>query len=158
MTTVAWDGETMACDSLSTDSWGLRDKCYDKILVGPDFIVGGAGDLGPLLQWQKHVRQHKMRGLEVLQYGIPEYNKDHFDITLLLILVEGFDKLIYRTSYGAFFSSVHKRMAIGSGRDYAMAAMYLDKPAAEAVKIASIFDNGTNNDVRYYNFISCREW
>lgn len=40
-----------------------------------------------------------------------------------------------------------KQYATGSGRDFALAAMYLGKTAKEAVEIASLFDTDCGNGV-----------
>ncbi len=42
--------------------------------------------------------------------------------------------------------SLNKQYAIGSGRDFALAAMYLGKTAPEAVELAGRFDTGTDSD------------
>ena len=39
MTTVAWDGKTLAADTLATDPWGLKDY-RNKIIRGRNWIAG----------------------------------------------------------------------------------------------------------------------
>ena len=43
-------------------------------------------------------------------------------------------------------------IALGTGREYAMAAMHLGKTAAEAIEVAAHFDSGTGNGVDVLGF------
>ena len=55
MTTVAFDGRTMAADTLATDAWGMKETVRDKILRGPDFLAGSAGQNGAIKRWWAQV-------------------------------------------------------------------------------------------------------
>lgn len=76
----------------------------------------------------------------------PEFQRDEDTaVDLLVILPTG--KIL---SYGVTPCPVEyedKQFAIGSGRDFALAAMRLGKTAREAVLFAAEFDPGTGNGV-----------
>lgn len=155
MTTIAWDGAYMVADTLSTDAWGMREHCDDKIMLGKDFIVGGAGQYGVIKRWWKQVSS--MTFDMVKSYGVPEFDPDKFDPTLLLVGIEPDGTVgVYRTTQGIFYRTPYRYFAIGSGRDYAMAAMYFGKTAIEAVTCAADLDNGTGKPLIVRSFDDCR--
>jgi ATP-dependent protease HslVU (ClpYQ) peptidase subunit len=65
-----------------------------------------------------------------------------------MLLVCGYTKVIYKL-IGPVFHPVndYKFWAIGSGRDFALAAMEMGATAEEAVLLASKFDRKTGNVV-----------
>ena len=141
MTTVAFDGRTMAADTLATDAWGMKERDDDKILRGQGFLVGTAGQYGDIKRWWAQVCQLDLA--HVLEYGYPDFDTDRNDPAIML--TDG--RHIWRHVTGGFFRVSRGFHAVGSGRDYALAAMYLGKSAAEAVRIAMEFDNGTGGEV-----------
>lgn len=141
MTTVAFDGCTMAADTLATDAWGMKERVDDKILRGSNFLVGAAGQDGAIKRWWAQVCHLDLE--HVLDYGYPDFNADRDDPAILL--TDG--RHIWRHVTGGFFRVSRGFHAVGSGRDYALAAMHLGKTAAEAVAIAMEFDNGTGGDI-----------
>lgn len=142
MTTVAFDGRTMASDTLATDAWGMKEEVRDKILRGSDFLVGGSGEHGAIKRWWAQVCHFDLE--QVLAYGYPDYNADSNDQH---IMIAGESGRIWRHVMGGFFECSRRFHAVGSGRDYALAAMALGKTAEEAVRLAMTFDNGTGGDV-----------
>lgn len=142
MTTVAFDGRTMAADTLATDNWGLKERVDDKILRGPDYLAGTAGNNGAIKRWWAQVCQLDLE--HVLAYGYPDFDADRNDPAIVLADAAG---NIWRHITGGFFKVSRGFHAVGSGRDYALAAMHLGKTAAEAVRLAMEFDNGTGGDV-----------
>lgn len=144
MTTVAWDGFTMACDSLAVDSWGLKSRA-DKVLEGENFILGIAGNHGQILAWWRQVQS--LPASSVIAHGYTHYEREHNNPSMILVTAHKAYKLD-----GPVFIALEEgaQHAIGSGRDFALAAMYLGKTAAEAVEIASRFDNNTNNRIQKY--------
>lgn len=137
MTTIAWDGKKMAHDTLRTDGWGLKQYEPCKVMEGKDFLLGGAGDWASILKFQQRVAE--MTATQILNLGYPDYKKDENDPSLLLV-----------TRFGVFTHGASMWMrvsrpfhAIGSGRDYALMAMYLGKTAEEAVDLTREFDNDT---------------
>lgn len=141
MTTVAFDGRTMAADTLATDNWGLKERVDDKILRGPDFLAGAAGEHGAVKRWWTQVCQLDLE--HVLAYGYPDFDADRNDPAIVLADAAG---NIWRHVTGGFFKVSRGFHAVGSGRDYALAAMHLGKTAAEAVRLAMEFDHGTGGD------------
>lgn len=141
MTTVAWDGKTMAADTLATDTWGLKFESH-KIIEGRDFLLAGAGEVGQIRKWWVD-EGHKLTAEQLIAAGYSHYEREKNEPALLLACVHG----VYRHSGGVFLQSYEGRCAIGSGRNYALAAMYLGKTAEEAVKVAAHFDSGTNDVV-----------
>ena len=60
----------------------------------------------------------------------------------------GPDKSIRKWERSPYPLKFHdEQFAIGSGRDFALAAMYLGKTAAQAVEVACVFDSGCGNGV-----------
>lgn len=138
MTTIAWDGRTLAADKQAT-SGGLIHTTT-KIFEHRTGLYGITG--------------HASHGLAVYRWII-ETNSDpksyppnpsndeygyllHIDKKGKIWCYEGFP--IPANMEDPFF-------AIGSGREYATAAMYCGKTAIEAVEIASKFNTGTGQGV-----------
>lgn len=144
MTTVAFDGVTMAADTLATDVWGGKEKTLDKIWQNKYLLIGCAGESGQMSRWLMNLTIDTDID-DLIQSGYAPYNKDSNDPHLMVV-----DRLslgIYRHHGGAFMRSHHKFFAIGSGRDYALAAMHLGKNSREAVEVAIHFDNNTGGEV-----------
>jgi hypothetical protein len=140
MTTVAWDGKTLAADTLAIDSWGLKDRS-DKIIRGNGWIAGGAGERHQILKWKRAAEDLTFH--EVLALGVPDWHKDDNDPAILITDGDG----SYRAMGGIFVRNTRPYYAIGSGRDFALAAMCCHVDAAGAVRVAMEFDNGTGGDI-----------
>lgn len=130
MTTIAWDGRTMAADRLST---GHRNPVCKLHRLPDGGIVGGAGQLDEIL-----------RAVEWLQQGgVPADKPKLADDCMTLLMVDG------RGKAWTYHSALHPVpillpfYAVGSGSDYAMAAMACEKDAADAIRIAARFDHNT---------------
>ena len=82
MTTVAWDGKTLAADTLATDPWGLKDY-RNKIIRGRNWIAGCAGETHQIVKWERLVRHDDFT--TVLEKGVPDWHKDDNDPAILLI-------------------------------------------------------------------------
>lgn len=143
MTTVAFDGTTLAADSLVTDNWGMKDSVC-KILKGKDFVAGGAGERSKIMKWWKVAKD--MSFDELLQYGYPDYDSEKNDPALLIAHKTPCSG-VFKHSGGGFVLCGRSFHAVGSGRDYALAAMHLGKTATEAVQIAMLFDNTTGGEI-----------
>lgn len=141
MTTVAWDGKTMAADTLATDNWGMKEHVNDKVWVGSDFLCGGAGEHHQLRKWRRMVE--KMTLSDLLMFGYPDYDKETNDPAILVAKAGA----CWRHTGGLFIPCSRRFHALGSGRDFALAAMRLGKDAFSAVEVAMEFDNGTGGEV-----------
>jgi ATP-dependent protease HslVU (ClpYQ) peptidase subunit len=135
MTTIAFDGHFLVADTLNIDGYGLPDYA-DKLYIGKDFLMGGAGQRHEIQKWWKVVKDMPLS--EVLEYGYPCYDKDANDQAIMLVC--RVSRVAYKLGGSSFTKCSRNYHAVGSGRDYAIAAMYLGKTARQAVEIARIFD------------------
>ena len=143
MTTVAWDGNTLAADSLAVDNWGLVSRA-NKVLEGEDFLLGIAGNHGMILAWWRKVQS--LPASSIINHGYTDYELEKNNPSMILVTAHKVYKLD-----GPVFIEVEARFtAIGSGRDFALAAMHLGKTAKEAVQIAAEFDNNTDDKVQVH--------
>ena len=131
MTTIAAKASTgeIAADSMVSgdDSFYL----VQKLRVGKGSIYGACGD------WDKCLKM-----LQVLESG-GELDSDT-DVTVLEIRNDGL--WIYE---GTVIPARIKNdfWAIGTGSGYAIAAMHLGLPPAEAVKIACLYDTSSHEPI-----------
>lgn len=138
MTCIAWDGKTLAADKAGTNS-GYR-RTVTKIYRVPDGLVGFAGDASramALLQW--------FRGGRVIA-DYPEFQKDaEAAVGCIFISKDGESYSYLYTPYPELRED--RFDSIGSGRDYALAAMYLGHDSRKAVEVACALDNGCGNGI-----------
>ena len=152
MTTVAFDGKVIAADTLAVDGWGLKSIMEDKIRRGFDFFMGFSGDSYDVEKYWSCVKHFKLN--EILSYDFDWFDREKTILHALLVNVEG--KAWYMSG-NTFVRCDHTFHAIGSGRGYAIGAMAYGSTAAGAVSIANRFDNGTNNDCRFYEVAALPE-
>lgn len=144
MTTVAFDGVTMAADTLTINACGMRGRTLEKIWLNKFLLVGCAGDFDQIARWLMHLDIDTDID-SLIRDGYPLYDKDSNDPALLV--VDRLTNRIYRHTSGSFVPSHHRYFAVGSGRHFAMAAMYMGKTAKEAVAVAAHFDINTGGDI-----------
>jgi hypothetical protein len=138
MTTIAWDGTSVAADTQITCE-GMRRRSH-KLTVTDTWIYGHTGmeaDCERVARW-------------VLAGADLDRPPDLDD-------GEGAHGLLVNRTTGEVFTLAGKNAvprkieeafhATGSGRDYAVAAMALGKTAAEAVSLAARFDVFTGEPV-----------
>lgn len=128
MTVIAWDGKILAADKrLST----LLPRTVTKIRRTKNgSLIGCAGDLGPCMEimaWYEFGAHPDM-----FPPGLRDNSKAN---VILEITQNGKIKLYNKSPYPIIIED--KCMAIGSGRDFAITAMYLGKNAREAVEITN---------------------
>lgn len=137
MTTVAWDGETMAADSRTIGDF-IEPKPRIKIHLFEDLVIGCAGDVATIetfLLWIKDPEKNPK----------PEVGGEDAEFSALIwdrkncTLTSYEDKLVP--------IDVGAPNAIGSGAQFAMGAMYHGATAKEAVLVASKLDHNTDNNV-----------
>lgn len=144
MTTVAWDGNIMASDTLCSDDWGLKTEMRDKIKTGKDFYIGFSGAVSEIEKYWSTIKNKTFD--ELLEYGNPFFDQEK----------AGFQALLVSSKYSCYliggrYKKIHRGYhAIGSGRDFAFSAMHLGKTAIEAVKIASEYDVNTGFETVSY--------
>lgn len=135
MTTVAWDGRTLAADrqvSAGNDIVAYVVKvrrCADGRLIG---ACGSLDVMAALLDWLEQGGER------------PDCMGDKNAAEAIEIMPDG---AVWNHLQHARVRLVSGPTAIGSGSGYARAAMECGKPAAEAVKIAAKFDAGTGGKI-----------
>jgi 20S proteasome alpha/beta subunit len=143
MTCIAWDGATLAADKRC--ALGSLIRTTTKIFNFGDCFAGYAGDAAvgeELVAWFKagHVPA-----------DFPESQRSKDSWTSLLVIWRNGDIWKFEsTPHAVKFPP--QQFAIGSGRDFAMAAMHCGKTAQEAVEVACVFDNGCGNGVDILSF------
>lgn len=136
MTVIAWDGLTLAADRRC--SFGSYIGSMTKIrrinadLVG---VSGTAAKAAEFFEWYR-------LGADPATYPT-RGEADYFNG---LVIVLGPQIRRYEVVGVPFVVEMDKH-AIGSGRDFAVMAMHLGKTAAEAVELASVFDEQCGNGV-----------
>lgn len=138
MTVICWDGKSLAADKQTNDN-GLRLKTTKVHRVG-DCLVGGCGDtvrVREMVEWLANGRKKD---------ELPAFQRDASTcVTLMVIEKSGKILHFWNSHVPAVIEDAFS--AIGSGRDYALAAMLLGCDARRAVEIACHFETGCGNGV-----------
>ena len=142
MTCIAWDGEMLVADKAATNC-GFSNT-VTKIYRVPGGMVGfsGNGDAAMhLLEWFKSGRDPAK---------FPEIQKTDDCASALFIDAKrrafGYEKSPFPQQ------NEQKFMAMGSGRDYALAVMYLGHNAICAVEVACALNNDCGNGIDVLEF------
>ncbi len=138
MTTVAWDGKTLAADKQATNNgYGVKVTKIWKLNTG--VIMAASGDLTLALE----LRYWLESGGDPSKFP-PKQRTADFTACMLAYP----DGKLYKLEDGPIPFEVESAVhAMGSGRDFALAAMYLGKSAVEAIEVASALDHGTGKGV-----------
>lgn len=128
MTTVAWDGKTLAADSQSTTG-SIRGTAAKLAKNKAGFLVAGAGDWPTVKMWINWVLA-----------GMPpdQQPASVTETSVLVVDPRGRPTLFSDTPVAAPLP--RKQWAIGSGADLALGAMAAGADARQAVKIACKLD------------------
>jgi ATP-dependent protease HslVU (ClpYQ) peptidase subunit len=143
MTTCAWDGVRLAADTQGEAS-GMRinvEKIFDRTLSsGMRIVVAGSGAHGYIYQVFDDlcVAIDECKSIDLDHYRVKDIPEDELP-GILLFCVEGKMLRSWRLDCRVFRPLLGK-YAIGSGRDFAMAAMYLGHSAEKAVEVAMALD------------------
>lgn len=124
MTTVCWDGVTLAADSRGTaGNFGFQSIKLWRLADGRLYAgAGDAQDLAAVRAW--------------LESGGEKPKVESF-----AAMVIGSDRTIWRLEEKlVMFQVVGNQHAMGSGRDFATAAMACGRTARQAIEIACLFD------------------
>ena len=136
MTIIAWDGKTLAADKRAVSA--NRPVVTTKIFRVRDDLVGFSGEAALGLAMVEWYRQ----GAEPC--NLPEFQKADAD-SVGFVVVKA-DGRVFRFERSAYpFQILEPFFAMGSGRDYALAAMHLNRTAVEAVELACLFDVNCGN-------------
>lgn len=140
MTVIVWDGKTLAAD---------KRACYDGMIntvtkihriTGRGVLVGGSGDaafVNAMIAWVRN-------GRVLDQFPAEQKSKDDW-CSFLVIEQDGTISLYERSPYPVLYEQT--LFAIGSGREYARAALHLGCTSAEAVGVACCLDSGCGNGI-----------
>jgi hypothetical protein len=157
MTTIAFYGETIASDSFM-DARGIRMQCPGKIwsegISQGDGIrpwrafIGIAGDYAYTLKYKR--RELLLEGGQLL--ALDADDMQHISAMAVLV-TPSIDPEIYVATITGEWMPLQGRKyhAIGSGCDFALAAMRCGKSALESVQIAAEFDVGTGGAINGLN-------
>jgi len=138
VTTIAWDGHTLAADKRAVNSGMIF--VVTKLFRARGCLVAAAGDFDRI---QETVAWF---AAGANPEKLPPFQRDNSDFVGLLVIQP--DKTILKFERGPIpFKIESPFYAIGSGRDYAMAAMHLGKTAPEAVEVAMALDSSTGNGI-----------
>ncbi len=145
MTTIAWDGKSLAADKLMSQQ-GLRGV-VTKIQRGADgSLIGISGQFSTGL----HAAQWVANGADPAL--MPKTQDTDEWVGIIQIKPDG---TIWKYERGPVPMKIEDCIfAVGSGRDFALAAMYLGKSAIEAVKVAARFDVYTGMGVDVLNLVA----
>jgi len=138
MTCVAWDGKTLAADKRAVNSGMIFT--VTKIFKVRGRLVAASGDFDRVnesVAWFA-------AGADPAK--MPPYARDNSDFVAMLVIEKDGTILKYERS-AVPFKIESPFYAIGSGRDYAMAAMHLGHSAMEAVEVACALDSGCGNGI-----------
>lgn len=134
MTTVAWDGMTLAADTLAVTCESIRTYCQKVFRLPDGRLFGSAGGLSD--------------GIAVRDWlsGDRDQKPDVEDFTGLLVELDGRAyKLEDDLTPMPITEPIYR--AIGSGAHLAMAAMHLGHTAKQAVGLAREMDVYTGGEI-----------
>lgn len=144
MTVIAWDGTTLAADREASDAW-MKCGSVVKIheirghLAG---CSGAAADAEEILAWF-------CEGGDPATFPAALRGKE--SVKMLVVTPERrvrvYDNSPYPIEYCEAAHGIGTRMAIGGGREAAMAAMLAGCGARRAVEIAALVSVGCGNGI-----------
>lgn len=147
MSIVAWDGKFLAADKRGTFQGLSRtvtkifrvEPVLTRVRVDAAFVgmCGNAAEGYDMIEW--------VRAGRIPDEFPVNQRDDKLWASCLVIERDGRVNLYERSPNPVCIEE--KLIAIGSGRDFALAAMYLGKSAREAVEIACVFEQGCGNGV-----------
>jgi len=139
MTTIAFDGDLIACDSMETRGNLISSMDSDKIIEAYGYkcvIAGIKADCLVMLEcFLNEIEPEQPLSASIIA--------NHNDGRLIHIVYQD-DRIIVEDIWS------DKYFTLGSGGDFALAAMDFGKNAREAVKYASTRDNCTGGKIRSF--------
>lgn len=139
MTVIAWDGKTLAADKRASFG-GLHGTTTKVHRLSDGSLVGCAGNAAQIVEFVHWL------GAGAEPDKMPAIQRDAKEcVSALVIRPDGKVLQYENTPYPIHIEN--KTWAIGSGRDFAMAAMYLGHDAADAVAVTCVLDSGCGNGI-----------
>lgn len=154
MTTIAFSGTQLASDSLSIDYGNLCQAPVKKLFHRGRYVFGMAGChafIEPCIQWV-------LDGADASAFPFKEPEGDR-DYTVNMIVYDtetGICKCYAPLPKVPYGYEIQPPYAIGSGMDFALAAMALGKTAEEAIEVASRFDPNSGGPVQVIDLESLK--
>lgn len=139
MTTVAWDGEYLASDSMISSAFSRSAR---KIFhISENVFFGGCGYREDNLAVKEY--------LELDPYIINKIDRNKLELSDTfagILIIKG---LAYRIEQNLMKDPIMEKFhAVGSGAPFAIAAMHMGANAIEAVRISIIYDSDSYGDVQ----------
>lgn len=136
MTTIAWDGNYLASDSMASSSFS---RSAVKIFqIDKDVFFGGCG-----------YREDNLAVKEYLERDPSGMSKDKpklSDTFAGILIIVG---TAYRIEQNLMKDPIMEKFhAVGSGAPFAIVTMHLGFTAMEAVKIATIYDPDSSGEIQ----------
>lgn len=131
MTTIVWDGKTLAADKQLTDNGiALSTTKIHKFKKHLLFAAGTYTDVQTLLEWWKN-------GADPKEYPSSQSIKEN----LVVFQIIKPDKTLWCVDGQPYpYQIENDRYAVGSGRNYALGAMSMGADAVKAVEVACEWD------------------
>ncbi len=137
MTVIAWDGKTLAADRRSSNA-GYIGSSVTKIHRWDGGLCAFSGDMDVGVQLVEWLRAG------AIPVAYPPLQST-IAANFLVIYNDGRIARYERVPVPMFFDA--GMQAMGGGRDYALAAMYLGRSARQAVEVAIALDCGCGNGI-----------
>jgi 20S proteasome alpha/beta subunit len=145
MTVIVWDGKTLAADKRAINN-GLKSGTVTKIHRFDGGLCGFSGDLDigmAMVAWLR-------AGAVAVDYPKQqEKNACNF----MVITNDGRTMRYETVPVPLVFENPHQ--AMGSGRDFALAALHLGFDARKAVEVACALDSGCGNGIDTLTLENC---
>lgn len=138
MTVIAWDGVMLAADKRAVNC-GLGTGTVTKIHRFDGGLCAFSGDLDIGMQMVAWVQDGAK------PEAFPAHQAEDCAASFMVIRPGGVILAFERTPIPLRFEE--RQRAMGSGRDYALAAMHLGCDARRAVEVACHFDTGCGNGI-----------
>jgi hypothetical protein len=144
MTTIAYDGRTLAADRRANSSGAIRTVC--KIFDCGEYVFAGTG----VADESELIAGYIRKGFSLAAAK----ELDFSDENSYGIVVRKADGKCFCISgkHLTLVPILDEQFAMGSGRDFALSAMAFGKTAKEGVEFAMRFDAATGNGVDCYEF------
>ncbi len=145
MSTIAWDGKTLAADR-QTSSNNTAFTCHKIRKLSSGEIAGFVGSYGQglmLVQWYE-------AGADPATYPKFQENKDDWTI---LVIVKPSGQIFEYEQLPVAIPLLDRLSAWGSGGKIALGAMAAGQTATQAIQIASQFDINTGMGVDFYQVV-----
>lgn len=138
MTVIAWDGKTLAADKRAVLA-GFKGGTVTKIHRWDGGLCAFSGDFAlgvAMLEWLR-------AGAKPSEF--PQRQRTDDWVSFMVVHEDGRVVRYEKDPVALPFENVPQ--AMGSGRDYALAAMHLGFDARRAVEVACALDNGCGNGI-----------